>query len=345
MAAIVMADDGIEFDGNSLTAGPLGGAETAFVSLAEALAAFGHDVSVHNKCAAPMERNGVSWRPIGAGLPDAADLYIANRGDRLLPQVPRARARLFWIHNPAGYLLKWRYLSKLWRWRPTIVFAGAYHAATYPRWAPAGGRETIPYGISEPFLQTAAALTPPPPRAVFVSSPLRSLDWLLDIWVRDIRPKVPGAELHLFSSPLTYGSHGNAHASEMNAVLDQAKSLGDSGVVLRDPLPKAELAGELAGFRTLLYRGDPGETFCLAVGETQAAGVPCVVQNIGCVAERLVDGVTGFVAQNDDAFAERALALLTDDDLWRRQRDAAIARQRGWGGREAAAAFERLIPA
>jgi len=38
MAKVVMADDGIAFDGATAEQGPLGGAETAFVALAEALA-------------------------------------------------------------------------------------------------------------------------------------------------------------------------------------------------------------------------------------------------------------------------------------------------------------------
>ena len=37
MASVVMADDGIAFDGATAERAPLGGAETAFVALAEAL--------------------------------------------------------------------------------------------------------------------------------------------------------------------------------------------------------------------------------------------------------------------------------------------------------------------
>lgn len=345
MAVIVMADDGIAFDGDSLTTGPLGGAETAFISLAEGLAARGHGVTIHNRCGAPMTRNGVSWEPIEKGLPDTADLYIANRGDKLMPLVPGAGARVFWIHNPAGYLRKWRYLSKLWRLRPAVVFSSEFHAGSFPRWAPSGDRVTIPYGISQDFLDTAPPDSPPTPRVAFTSSPLRSLDWLLDLWAARIRPAVPAAELHVFSSPKTYGDHGDARAAEMNAVLDQAEALSGSGVVLREPLPKAELAAELAGFRALLYRGDPGETYCLAVGEAQAVGVPGVVQDIGCVAERVIDGKTGFVAADDAEFAARATALLTDDELWRTQQRAALESQRSWSWSDAAAAFERFLPA
>ena len=46
MASVVMADASIPFDGVMAEAGPLGGAETAFVALAEALAARGHKVEV-----------------------------------------------------------------------------------------------------------------------------------------------------------------------------------------------------------------------------------------------------------------------------------------------------------
>jgi glycosyltransferase involved in cell wall biosynthesis len=58
----------------------------------------------------------------------------------------------------------------------------------------------------------------------------------------------------------------------------------------------------------------------------------------------VIDGETGFVAADDAAFAEAACRLLGDDDLWRRQHRAALARQRNWRWSDAAAAFEELIP-
>jgi len=344
VAVIRMADDGIAFDGDTLSRGPLGGAETAFISLAEALAARGHDVTIHNHCGASMKRHGVVWEPLEKGVPETADLYIANRGDRLIHLVPDARARVFWTHNPAQYLNKWRYWRKMARWRPTVVFSSEFHARSIAAWMPTGGKETIPYGISEAFLAADPPADPPPPHVAFTSSPLRSLDWLLDLWEQGIRPHLPGAELHVFSSPKTYGAHGDARADAMNAVLDRARTMAELGVVLRDPLPKADLAEALTGFRVILYRGDPGETYCLAVGEAQAVGVPAVVQDIGCVAERVVEGETGFVAADDTDFARRGCAILKDDELWRRLHAAALAQQRQWSWDDAAAAFEKLLP-
>lgn len=344
MARIVLADDGIRFDGASLEAGPLGGAESAVIQMTEALAVRGHEVLVRNNCAGPMRRNGVDWAPIADGLPEECDLYIANRGDRLIPLMPEARRRAFWIHNPANYLLKWRYLSKLWRFKPTIVFVGPYHTTTYPRWAPGGERVIVPYGISDMFLTARPPEKPPPPRAIFTSNPMRGLEWLLDVWESGIRPACPSAELHVFSGPTVYRDAGAAKADRMTPILDRAAAMADRGVVLRGPVPKAELVKELRQSRTLLYRGDPGEVFCLAAAEAQAVGIPCVVQSIGNLAERVIDGVTGFVAPDDAAFAESAVRLLSDDTLWRAQSAAAVDRQRGWSWTKSAEAMESLVP-
>jgi glycosyltransferase involved in cell wall biosynthesis len=344
MADIVMADDGIAFDGRIAESQPLGGAESAFVGLAEALAARGHRVAAYTNCAAPLHLRGVDWQPIATSpLPPGADLYIANRGDKLINRVAQAKATVFWVHNPAQYLLKFRYLRKLaWR-RPTIVFSGAYHASTYPSWAPAGGRREIPYGISEIFRTASPAEVPPPPRAIFTSNPMRSLDWLLELWKDRIFPQVPAAELHVYSGAATYGAMGEAKATAMNAILDRARSLRGSGVVLHSPVPKHLLVEAMAGARAYLYRGDASETYCASAGEAQAMGVPGVVQDIGSMRERIDDGKTGFVVADAEQFAAAAVRLLTDDALWSAQHAAALAGKRRYGWKDAAAEFEKLL--
>lgn len=344
MARIVLADDGIVFDGDTPNHRPLGGVESSVVNLTRALAARGHEVMVRNMCAVPKLIDGVDWAPLARGLPAHADLYIANRGDRLIAAMPQARRTVFWIHNPARYLMKWRYLSRLWRKKPAIVFIGDYHATTYPAWAPGGPRVVIPYGIAPEFLGLPQRTQPPPRRAIFTSNPLRSLDWLLGIWADKIRPRVPDAEFHLFSGGATYGAVGDAKAAPMQAVLDRARSLSSAGVVVRDPVAKPRLIEEFLSARVMLYKGDPNETFCLAVGEAQAAGVPAVVGRLGSVVERVIDGKTGTIAGDDDMFADAAVRLLTDDDAWRRCHEAALALQGRWDWDQAARAFEGLIP-
>jgi glycosyltransferase involved in cell wall biosynthesis len=340
MADVVMADDGIAFDGRTAEAGPLGGAETAFVALAEALAARGHAVEARSHCRAPLRHNGVGWAPLADGVPDSCDLYIGNRGHRVMGLVKRARRRLFWLHNPVRYLKKPRNLWRLAWYRPTLVLCGPYHANSVPRWLPCGGRVIIPYGVLEQF-RHATEREPPAPRAVFTSNPLRGLDWLLDLWTAHIAPAVPEAELHVYAGPAVYRAGGES-ARRMEAVLARADALYAKGVRRHAPVGRARLAAVLAEARIMLYRGDPGEVFCLALAEAQAMGVPAVVQPIGNVAERVIDGKTGRIAIGDEDFAEAAVALLRDDDLWRRWHREALARQRGVSWDEVAVCYEAL---
>src|SRR5262249_35843694 len=136
---------------------------------------------------------------------------------------------------------------------------------------------------------------------------------------------------------------GARKADEMSAVLARAKALGDKGVCRHAPVPKAELIRTLTAARLMLYRGDANETFCLAVAEAQALGLPAVVTALGALPERIEDGVTGTVASDDDAFVAAAIALLTDDALWQVRHHAAIARQKGLSWDEVAARFEALM--
>ena len=343
MAVVVMTDDGIAFDGQSPARGPLGGAETAFLTAAEGLAARGHRVLVRNRCAARLTHNGVDWAPLAEGVPESCDLYIANRGNRLIGLVPKARRRVFWIHNPGGYLRKWRYIRALARWRPVIVTTSRYHAATVPRWMPSGGRVSIPYAIPDAFRHAGALAAPPPPRAIFTSNPLRGLDWLLDLWVARIQPRVPQAELHIYAGPAVYGAVGDAKAAPMQQVLARAEALAGKGVRRFPPLPRDQLIAVLRASRVMLYRGDLNETFCFAVAEAQALGVPAVVQPLGSLPERVADGVTGFVAGDDASFADRAVALLSDGALWRRQHEAALRLQTGLSADDVARRFEALL--
>jgi glycosyltransferase involved in cell wall biosynthesis len=65
---------------------------------------------------------------------------------------------------------------------------------------------------------------------------------------------------------------------------------------------------------------------------------------VGSLPERIVDGVTGDLAVDAASFAASSVALLRDDERWRRMHLAALERQRGRSWDDAAQGFERLIP-
>lgn len=324
-----MADEHAPHLAATLAERPLGGVETAFALLAQAFAQRGHAVrQVRGPDAGP-----------GAGS-DAgpAELVIANRVPRLFAGLPRQGRRVLWLHNPAQYLRKPRHAWPLLRARPVLVTLGPHHAATLPWWLP-GRREQIPLALAPPFDQPAPPRTPPPPVAVFTSNPLRGLDWLLEVWATRIAPAVPGAELHLYAGAATYGGDARL-AARAAPVLERARTT--PGVRLLAPLPRPALRAKLLEARCMLYRGDPGETFCLALAEAQAMGLPCVVTPLGAVAERVADGRTGVVAPDAASFAAAAIALLRQDATWTAMHHAALAQGPGPSWHQVAARFEAL---
>ena len=316
-----MADEHAPHLAATLAERPLGGVETAFALLADAFAQRGHAV-----------------RQTRGGDDGAADLVIANRVPRLFAGLPRRGRRVLWLHNPAGYLAKPRHAWPLLRARPVLVTLGAAHAATLPWWLP-GRRVQIPLAVAPPFDAPTPPRQPPAPVAVFTSNPLRGLDWLLRVWAERIAPAVPGAELHCYTGAATYGGDARL-AARAAPVLAQAAAT--PGVRLFAPLPRAALREKLLAARCMLYRGDAGETFCLALAEAQALGLPCVVTRLGAVAERVVDGATGMVAPDEAGFAA-AIALLRQDAPWAAMHAAALARGPGPNWQDVAAAFEGLL--
>src|SRR5205807_893259 len=113
MASVVMADDGIAFDGGSAATGPLGGAETAFAALAEALAARGHrvlarhsieiipygvlDVFRHAEARQPPPPRAIFTSNPERGL----DWLLGLWAERIAPAVPGAELHIY--AGPAVY--------------------------------------------------------------------------------------------------------------------------------------------------------------------------------------------------------------------------------------------------
>jgi glycosyltransferase involved in cell wall biosynthesis len=154
----------------------------------------------------------------------------------------------------------------------------------------------------------------------------------LDLWSREVFPALPKARLFVFAAPA------------LGKAVMRAQEMKSQGVELRAPVGPEERAAELAQTRVFLCPGDRRDMFCMAAAEAQAMGVPAVVTDVAAMRERVVDRETGFVMREGDAagFAGAAIRLLSDDAIWREQRDAALRYNRARGWDDVAADFEEL---
>lgn len=298
---------------------PIAGTQTAFIELSRALAQSGCMVYVHTDTLKTLDMPTRKWDQL-SHLDDSItyDLMIVNVSPYLLGKFRhiKARKKVLWIHNHAKYLLYWNRLKFVVRHLPVVVFSGSYHKSTLPFFIPTGGRKIIEYGISDNVFAV------PPEneigdkkRIYFTSNPLRSLRWLVDIWVEHIHGQFPHAELHVFSGWKTYGAWGIAVQRRMQQEIDYAIQFTNKGIFIRDVLPKHLLFEEMRSGYAMFYKGDAAETFCLSVAEAQALGLPAVVCDLGSMKERVEHAETGFVAKNDREFIANALKLLGNNQL------------------------------
>ena len=308
----------------------IAGTQTAFIELSRAFEQLGAIINVYTDTLWFLDGDLRTWNQLSQ-LDETVsyDLMIVNVSPYLFEKFKhiKAKRKILWIHNEAKYLLYWQRLKFLLKHRPVVVFSGNYHKSTLPFFIPTGGRRVISYGISEKVLN----MTPCNPmernkKVYFTSNPLRSLRWLVDLWVKEIHPKHPDAELHVFAGWKTYGAWGVSVKNRMQIEIEYASQFSDNNIIIREVLPKNALFAEMKQGRAMFYRGDRAETFCLAIAEAQALGLPAVVCDLGSMKERVEHGVTGFVAKTDADFVEYATRILTDDQLHGAMSSAAMVR-------------------
>jgi glycosyltransferase involved in cell wall biosynthesis len=343
MAEIIFADTTRRYDGRSLEREPLGGTESSVIHLARELALRQHNVSVYCNCEAPVDHGAVRWRPIAETAPSDCDLYVACQHPKLLGFVKSPRRRAIWVLWQPNHLKHYKQIWRMWWYRPIPVLMSLHQVRIYSPFLPRRDPHILlPLALPED-VRGHEPRQPPPPRAIFASNPQRNLRKLVEIWADLILPRVPGAVLDV------YGIHDLPSGSDAWDVW--AGSVLPAGmpphvtrsVRVHPTVARIELIAAMREARVMLYLGHKVEAFCLALAEAQAVGVPAVVAPVAAVPERVIDDVTGFHRADPRQFAEAAVAILSDDDLWRRQHKACLKSQQGISWREYAGRFEAAL--
>jgi len=338
---ITLVDDSVRFDGYTAAARPLGGAEKAFASLPGALVRRGHTVSVMNNCRWSMTIEGVHWEPLDGRKPFTTDLLIAFRKPSLLQFIRQAGRRALWHTGPCRLLDRPAPRALIAEHKPLLLLVSAAQAGGFdPKGLVAG---LLPPAVGPDFRAHPHRQIPPPPVAVVTTHPAHGLDWLLDLWVGRIHPERPEAELHVFSSSLAKIGDGAQPEPELAAIAAKVAVARDHGVVVLRPGGDQSMAESYRRARVHLYPGHADDVTAFTLMESQACGLPAVVRPLGAAPERIVNGVSGRVAPDDDAFANLALLLLGDDQVQASEAAEARALYHGRDWDAAAQALEAML--
>jgi glycosyltransferase involved in cell wall biosynthesis len=309
-------DESIPYDGHSPNSQPLGGGEKALAGLAAALARAGHTVRVFNRCAFPIVIDGVSWQPLDDCRAAQSDWLIVHKDPRMLGRIADAERRALLLSGSAEALGDVRLEALVKDFEPTLIFFGKAHSCSLPAALQLMASVSLELGVSE-FYRKAAPMAPVnPPRALVTTHPGRGLDWLLDIWCEKIFSEIPWAELHIYSTVLERGALGATIPERLVPVFNKARAAEAQGVRLKRPLGDAEMIDAYRQARVHLYPGSERDMLCSTLAETQSVGLPCVARPLGATKERMRDGESGYLAEDGDAFAAAAKALLLDTDIF-----------------------------
>lgn len=344
----VLVDDSISFDGYTSTRRPLGGAERAFASLPGALVKRGHSVTVLNKIQYPTWCEGAKWRPLddAASVADA-DVLIALRKPALLATIRAAKRRLLWCVAPVDYLHAPAVRELFDSLKPAIMFASPRQQAAYK--GPEKSAVVAP-GVKPAFFEVKAEVEPfpevghdmpapvrgpdyvPPPHAVVTTHPQQGLVWLLDIWQKIVHPQVPAARLAVYSAALAKGVKGEAIAPDLAPILEAVKAAASANVVIVEPRSDKGMVEVYRSSRVHLYPSFSQDLVCWTLRDSQAAGCPAVARAVGGAEDVVVNGQTGFLVPDAEAFGNVAVQLLTNDAVYRSLSEAAAAetRRRTW---------------
>lgn len=336
---ICLCDDSIAFDGRHPSLRPLGGAQRAVVSLAEALAARGHTVVVQNRCPEVLTHAGVHWLPLTEPPPDDCELLIACRKPSLLEALP-ARRRLLWAMGAPEPLAGAGNADALAALEVAIVFLSHEQRSRY--------HGTVPCCVIEPGVSDVFRLPPPsassgipgepPPVALSTVHPAHGLDRLIDIWADLVLPAVPKAELHLYSSLLARPLvQGEPVPPTYRGLAERLRTL--PSVVVKAPLGDVGMAAAYSAARLHLYAGHAGDLAHWTLGESQACGLPAVALQDDGSLSRVDNGRSGYLVPDIEALGNVAVQVLGNDSVYH-SLTATPSRCRRWA--QVAEDFERL---
>ena len=380
MRYVFVDDSTLNYDGYTPMRRPVGGAEKGVIGLASALQARGHEVKVINRVSYAHMAEGAYYTPFGDSMaPKSADVLIALRKPQLMGTLRAATHRLLWVVGGPDYLSaaaneplydsfeasllfigenqKRAYKGKV---RSAVITPGVrsvyYEPPAPPTLMPSytpddyhtdpvadEARQAAQKAAEEEAVANAGPPPLPPPHAIVTTHPLQGLGWLVDVWTRLIHPQMPSARLAVYSAVLGKGIKGEEVPANVMPILAQVMAAAGANVVVVDPMNDEGMAAAYRASRVHLYPGDAQDYACWTLGESQATGLPAVARNLGGVDERIDNGTSGYIVPDEAAFANVALQILGNDDVYKNLSTAAADPLRRHVWAMAAEALENFV--
>ncbi len=299
--------DGVDipYTSNDSESSKLRGAESVVINLSKELFKLGHKITVFNNVYQSTVINGIKWNNINnIDNNTNFDVAITNNDLNLFKKIKSKKylAISHSIQTIEKFIRKTQLFSYL-KYRPKIILLSNYHSNNRNKLLKIFGSIHLQWAVDEVFLNTVIDDNLVEKRALFTSRNDRNLNLLINLWKNKIYSKDKLSKLYVTPSPL----------------IDNKFNIFERNFGTRH-----FLINDLKKSKVFLVPGHKGEIFCLAAEEARELCVPIVTFGIGSLSERVDHGVTGFIAKNQTEFADFALNILNDNNLWQKLRNNLI---------------------
>ena len=299
---IIIDNSCLSYTGEDIEGTVVRGTETSLILLAEQFVKIGIKVDYCNSISNPKKINGVNYfhkNKIDKSY--TYDLAIVISDANEFYRVSSIKKAVFSNSNqPIEKFIRKKQLLPFLKFKPILITLCEYQYKKRSFFTSFYGKKTIPITVDPKFLNIDIDINHLPERKVVYNiRSNRNLDRLIKIWCEKIFPI--NNEFKLFITP---------------NIIDYKDHHFNNNIFLRNIGSRSQMINELNNYRALTYLGHKSDIFTLTAEEAIKMCLPVVTFGIGSLKERVSHNETGFIAKNDQEFADYTIKLLNDDDFY-----------------------------
>ena len=301
-SVIVIDNSDLLYTGEDIDGTIVRGTEASLILLSEQFVKMGISVDYCNSTQKKSQVNGVNYFNKNKIIKNKQyDLAIVISDANEFRRVSSVKKAVFSNSNqPIEKFIRKKQLFPFLKYKPTLITLCDYQYKKRSFFTSFYGKQTIPITVDPKFLNIEIDQNfLPEKKVVYNIRSNRNLDRLIKIWCDKIFPFNEDFKLYITPNLIDYKDFHKKN-----------------NIFLRTIGSRSEMIDEMKNYRALTYLGHKSDIFTLTAEEAIKMCLPVITFGIGSLKERVTHNETGFIAKNDQEFADYTIKLLNDDDFY-----------------------------
>ena len=299
---IIIDNSDLSYSGDDINGTVVRGTEASLILLSEQFVRMGINVDYCNSIQKKIKVNGVNYFNKNEIIKQKQyDLAIVISDANEFRRVSSLKKAVFSNSNqPIEKFIRKKQLLPFLKFKPTLITLCNYQYKKRSFFTSFYGKKTIPITVDPKFLDIKIDQNfLPEKKVVYNIRSNRNLNHLIKIWCDKIFPLNNNFKLYITPNLIDYQDFHKKN-----------------NIFLRTIGSRSEMIDEMKNYRALTYLGHKSDIFTLTAEEAIKMCLPVVTFGIGSLKERVSHNETGFIAKNDQEFADYTIKLLNDDDFY-----------------------------